>query len=141
MNDGRFDSERAEMVETTLREVYATARQFGLTQLEILRLIKERPDGWREAIVEQRRAMAAQMAKLGARLTQFTPTPDTRQDYEDVRERFSRLRSAIAEHQAAWPAVSADPSDESFQSSNTKLKALFDELNAVLTHAVHKHRP
>jgi hypothetical protein len=81
---------------------------------EIAELARREDGDHRQAIVQLRRKIAQQLIEVGAageRL--FADSPDL----VIFREKFSRLRSSTAAHQADWPAVMLGEQREAFLAS------------------------
>jgi len=76
----------------------------------------------RRDLIRLRRELAIQYAELNTLVEAWieeSKRPELRGQH---RERFSRMRSAAAMHQANWPAVSLDPSSPEFQASAARVR-------------------
>jgi hypothetical protein len=72
---------------------------------------------WRHDMITQRRLLSAQVAEVGRLADPWIAARNDAETTRAYRERFSRMRSAAALHQAAWPVVSLDPENPEYRSS------------------------
>ncbi|RYY26104.1 MAG: hypothetical protein EOP62_11525 [Sphingomonadales bacterium] len=71
-------------------------------------------DAHRKDAVELRRLIAAQNSAIASLGDDAFETPESRQAF---RNEFSKMRSAMAFHQASWPVVSVDRENPSYVAS------------------------
>ena len=85
-------------------------------------------DGWRQEVVRLRRRMAEQIGALIPLVSAGRPGSDTPQ-FDGFRKAVSRFRTAVAEHQAQWPAVLLDARDPAYVESVTRLRSAHENMD------------
>jgi hypothetical protein len=96
----------------------------ALEQVQLdLAAIAERTDKDRRYdLIQLRKKLSQQIARVGQAAEPILDTdadPAVRQAYRD---KFSRMRSAAAMHQADWPAVRLDEADDAYQRSALRVR-------------------
>ncbi len=96
----------------------------------------------RHDLVRLRRQLSEQMPTISAAAEHCAPLIQHPELFREFRERFSAMRSAIALHQARWPAVSIDEGGEPYRQSaaavrtrNADFLEWMDSLLAAPRHA------
>lgn len=74
-------------------------------------------DRRRHDLVALRRVFATRIAEVGRRAEPVFGTSSDRDMVQAYRDRFSRMRSAAAMHQANWPAVKLTERPEEYRAS------------------------
>jgi predicted HAD superfamily Cof-like phosphohydrolase len=93
----------------------------------IVATTQEQADGWRHELVRRRRDLAEKLGELTPLVRDGQPGGDA-PTFDDFRKALSALRTAVAEHQGAWPAVLLDKGDLSYTSSLAKVRDAYDRL-------------
>lgn len=68
-------------------------------------------------LIDLRRQLAAHIAELGRAAEPWMVALDKPEVMQTYREKFSRMRSAAAMHQANWPAVRLAEADDEYRRS------------------------
>ncbi|WP_375251130.1 hypothetical protein [Sphingomonas sp.] len=103
------------------------------TQRQIMAATSRREEGWRWAVVQHRRTLATQLAALSEKIRAL-PEPGAGDTlHKAARDSVSKLRAALAEHQARWPAVAIDPDAEGYRSSVDGVRTSYRAVEAALT--------
>ena len=68
-------------------------------------------------LIDHRRKLAEQMIEMGRVADSFFARLDRPALLQVYRDKFSRMRSAAAMHQASWPAVRLNEADDEYQRS------------------------
>ena len=94
----------------------------ALDQLETLQAalaaISSRTDERRRFdLIDHRRRLAEQFVEMGRAADAFFARLDRPDLFQAYRDKFSRMRSAAAMHQASWPAVRLNEADDDYQRS------------------------
>ena len=89
-------------------------------QADLGRISERTDDARRRDLVQLRRAASAQIALIGQLAEPLFA--DAPADHAEFRRLFSSMRSAVALHQAEWPAVRLDTGDEQFQRSSQNVR-------------------
>ena len=104
-----------------LREIHA-----GIQTVNVA--CRERPDGWRHEIVRVRRKMGDALSRMGALVAGASRSPAL----AAFRDALSRLRSVVAELQAAWPVVELDPGSPDYQLAVQRVRGTLEALENAL---------
>ena len=117
-----------------LHDVIASLRS---CQRVISKLSGERPDDWRRKLVAERRVLSERMQIL---VECVAADPVDRRRDRPVGKALSALRSALAAHQADYPAVSLDPATPAFRASAGRVRAAFNDVEAAMAALDHNNR-
>jgi hypothetical protein len=106
------------------KALLAELRTLERIQADLTQLAGRQDNARKAETVELRRQLAHQIGVL-SELGRLTLNAPSDQDvYTDFRTRLSAMRSAIALHQAEWPAVALDTAPEEYlRSAQRVLKA------------------
>ena len=85
-------------------------------QVELASIANRSDDARKHDLIRLRRELSLQIAKVGKAAEPIFGTADHALN-QDYRNRFSRMRSAAAIHQADWPAVRLGEDVERYQAS------------------------
>ena len=97
--------------------------------------VKHQADGWRLRVVGLRRELGDRVGVAVTTLDDWTPSaPAVASLLPKLREEMAELRTALAEHQASWPAVSLDPSAPGYRESLAKLMTAQTRVRATMEH-------
>jgi hypothetical protein len=122
-----------------MEDLRAFAREVDLLeqiQAELAAVATRNDDQRRYDLIELRRKLAAQIARVGQLaepLMAERADPDALQIY---RTKFSRMRSAAAMHQANWPAVALGERDSEYRASALEVREANREFVAWMRAAV-----
>ena len=81
-----------------------------------------RDDNRKQALVTARRRLAEEVGKIGPLIEQdeeLAKAPDKQRELARI---FSSMRSALAQHQADWPAVTIDDDPEAYRASSLRVR-------------------
>ncbi len=88
-----------------------------------LAAVAERTDPHRKRdLAVARREMAMRIMTIMTMGEDYPPIRQNAPLYAELRQRLSRLRAAIADHQARWSAVSIDSDDAAFVASSDRVQ-------------------
>lgn len=80
--------------------------------------ITQRSDGERRhELVQLRKELATQIAELASIAEPFFAAHADPAALKTFREKFGKMRTATASHQANWPAINLSPTDNAFRKS------------------------
>lgn len=88
---------------------------------------------WRYELVRLRRDLAERLGAVYRLSERWSPAPEQTPHKEALRRSLSALRTALAEHQALWPAVSVDIQAPEYRQSVGQLRATYAELDETLS--------
>ena len=111
-----------------LNDIEMALRAVQSTQAAIRSLSLEQTEGWRTEIVRQRRALSECFSRLFQLADEWTPPHEVAAAFGEFRRMLPRVRSAIAFHQASWPAVCLDTSSSDYLRSLEQVRARSSEL-------------
>ncbi len=94
----------------------------ALTKLEavqsaLAKIATRTDDGRRHELIQLRRNLTAQIGEVGKLAEPFFANLADTGILQAYRDKFSRMRSATAMHQASWPAARLELSDDSYKQS------------------------
>lgn len=84
---------------------------------------KRTDDAWKKEFIEMRRQLQLQLTALTAAAAKCTHIRNNPEAAAKLREGWTRMRSALALHQASWPAVRIDRADPAYLESVKKTRA------------------
>ena len=91
-------------------------------QADMAAITSRSDDRRRHDLIELRRKLAAQIATIGTAVEPFLSTLQDVGLSQTYRQKFSRMRSAAAIHQANWPAVTLGDNPEKYQKSANSVR-------------------
>ena len=114
-------------------------------QAAMARVSNSGGENWKREFIELRRQLQAQIG-LVARAASDCRRLTTSDVARDIQESLSRMRTAVALHQANWPAVSIVPADPGYIESSASVRAanraFIDLAQQLLSgEAASSHRP
>lgn len=109
-------------------------------QAELANIAKRDDEGRRNALVDLRRKLAAQIAKVGSIAEPAFAEVGDRELLETYRSKFSKMRSAAATHQANWPAVLLGERPEEYRASALVVREANKEFVAWMREAIAQLR-
>ena len=113
-------------------------RQLEKLQAEAVHNNSENSEKWRNRLIDIRREMQAQINGMGVALSDCSAKGAGASTCQMLRGEISKLRSALALHQATWPAVAIDVNDPSYRSSLVKLRGANEQFRSAASIAIAK---
>ena len=95
-------------------------------------------ENWRQKLIVHRRELSVALSDLIEQNRVWIAPTELKAHHRALSNSLSALRSAIAFHQASWPAVSVDPDAPAYLETVGDLRVAFDNAErhlAVLEHA------
>ena len=91
--------------------------QLERVQAELAKIASRTDDERKIELIQLRRELAQQIARLGQAMEQYLEKSGDRELMREFRQYYSDMRSKAATHQANWPAVRLNQADEEYQRS------------------------
>lgn len=115
-----------------LHDVRTAANRLRALQQQASSTVEAQDENWQRDLVGIRRELASGIVTLTSSVREWSPPATLDRDHEELGRCVSRVRQALAMHQALWPAVSIDPRDREFRASAGQIRAAYDDLFASL---------
>jgi hypothetical protein len=80
-------------------------------------------ENWKREFIDLRRQLQAQIGQVARAASACRGLATSDVLARDIQEALSRMRTAVALHQANWPAVSIDPADPGYIKSSASVRA------------------
>ena len=112
-----------------LREIDGSFRALDIT-------CRERDGNWRRDVVRLRRGVADEMGRMGVLVANVSAPSAALIAFRNA---LSQLRSAVAELQATWPAVSLDPDAPQYQQAVVRIRTGMLAIEKTLAACEHHH--
>lgn len=106
-----------------LEQFRSAVEELETIQQQLASVAKEQGCDWRRELIDLRRKLQMQIGVVAAAIGN---TPSLSRDSERgpaLSEALSKMRSALALHQANWPAVSIDPASFQYAQSTATVRA------------------
>ena len=84
---------------------------------------KRTDEAWKKEFIEMRRQLQLQLAVVASAADQCAQIKSNPESAAKLREGWTKMRSALALHQANWPAVRIDRADPAYLESVNKTRA------------------
>ena len=84
---------------------------------------KRTDDAWKKEFIDMRRQLQLQLTSVASAADQCAQIRSNPEAAAKLREGWTKMRSALALHQANWPAVKIDRADPAYVDSVTKTRA------------------
>jgi hypothetical protein len=121
-------------------ELEAALREFESTRERIVRNSAESDPNWRHTLVNLRRSLQGSVTKMRSSLSVYEIEGGNKDYCAAFGKALSSMRSAIAIHQAEWPAVSIDTGNPDYVASVKKLRAAATDFYTLSADLIAKMR-
>jgi len=105
-----------------MRKVAEAIATLERIQSQLAGIATRQDDGRRHDLIDLRRALSVQIGTVGKLAEAWLASIDDPAAFRVYREKFSRMRTCAAVHQATWPAVRLDEADESYRRSASEVR-------------------
>ena len=102
---------------TALEELQRAFDEFERIQSDITVIGSQPVEGWQRRLVEQRRTLQANIVRLREAGAACDGTGTGGEALAEYQQALSAMRTAMALHQAQWPAVTIDQESADYQRS------------------------
>jgi hypothetical protein len=91
-------------------------------QAAMASLSKQDDSNWRRDFIDLRRRLQSQITQVSLAITRCLPLSRDDRLVRELKDALSRMRTAVALHQANWPAVSIDASSPEYLQSTSGVR-------------------
>jgi hypothetical protein len=112
----------------SIEDILRCERKFRENCAECADILRGQAEGWQRDLVRGRRNVSNSLGELSAALRDWDPPEKSREAAANYRDRLSAVRSAMAYHQASFPASTPVVDTVAFEKSLALLIQRFAEL-------------